>query len=118
MYKLNLKNPMITHHEIHTEIATLVNNFNIMTKELKSMEYMSRDFMSNVSHEIKTPISTITGITEMMLDEGLESNESNDYIRMVNESSERISNLCDSMLKLSKLDSQQIVEKKRHSTFG
>lgn len=109
---IEVDNPVLTHHEVHTEITTLVDNFNIMTKELKSMEYMSRDFMSNVSHEIKTPIATITGLTEMMLDEGLESDENNDYLRVINDSSERISDLCDNMLKVSKLDSQQILEKK------
>lgn len=106
------QNPMLTHHEIHTEITTLVSNFNIMTKELKGMDYMSKDFMSNVSHEIKTPLSTITGITEMLLDEDFKSNENNEYLRIVNESSERISDLCNSMLKLSKLDSRQILDKK------
>lgn len=111
---INLDSPKFSHREIHTELNTLVSHFNIMTKELKSMEYMSRDFMSNVSHEIKTPIATITGITEMLLDDGLESEEHEDYIRMVNESSERISDLCDNMLKLSKLDSQQILDKKDH----
>lgn len=110
--EIQIKNPMMTHHEIHTEITTLVENFNIMTKELKAIEYMSKDFMSNVSHEIKTPLSTINGLTEMLLDEGLESSGNTEYIRIVNESSERISDLCDSMLKLSKLDSQQILEKK------
>lgn len=110
--EIEVENPKLTHHEVHTEITTLVDNFNLMTKELKSMEYMSRDFMSNVSHEIKTPISTITGLTELMIDEGLESDENNDYLRVINDSSERISDLCDNMLKVSKLDSQQIVEKK------
>ena len=44
------------------EIGELVDNFNRMARELGSMEHMRRDFLSNVSHEFKTPIASIQGV--------------------------------------------------------
>ena len=80
-----------------------------MVKELDSMDYMRKDFMSNVSHEIKTPISVITGFTEILIDGNLSDDERHEYLEVIYEESIRISKLCENMLKMSRLDSQVIV---------
>lgn len=80
-----------------------------MVAELDGMDYMRKDFMSNVSHEIKTPIAAITGFTEILLDGSIDESERQEYLEVINKESMRISRLCENMLHMSRLDSQVIV---------
>ncbi|MBU3110290.1 HAMP domain-containing histidine kinase [Clostridium lacusfryxellense] len=95
------------------EIDELANNFNKMAGELNGMNYMRKDFMSNVSHEIKTPVAAITGFSEMLLDGGLDEEEQKEYLTYLNQESLRLSRLCDNMLQMSRLDNQIIMDKKQ-----
>jgi len=95
------------------EIDELANNFNKMAGELNGMNYMRKDFMSNVSHEIKTPVAAITGFSEMLLDGGLNEEEQKEYLTYLNQESLRLSRLCDNMLQISRLDNQIILDKKQ-----
>jgi signal transduction histidine kinase len=95
------------------EIDELADNFNKMARELAGMDYMRKDFMSNVSHEIKTPVTAITGFSEILLDGGLNEEEQKEYLTYLNQESLRLSRLCDNMLRMSRLDNQCIVEKKQ-----
>lgn len=96
-------------YQYSNELDELTENFNRMVKELNNMDYMRKDFMSNVSHEVKTPVAAITGFTEILLDGGLSEKEQKEYLSLVNEQSIRLSNLCENMLRLSRLDNQEIV---------
>jgi signal transduction histidine kinase len=98
--------------EFSNEIDELAVNFNKMAKELKGMEYIRKDFISNVSHEVQTPVAAITGFTEILLEEGLSREEQQEYLLLVNKESIRLSHLCENMLRMSRLDNQQIVVKK------
>jgi len=93
------------------EIDELANNFNKMARELNGMDYMRKDFMSNVSHEIKTPVAAITGFSEMLLDGGLDEEEQKEYLTYLNQESLRLSRLCENMLRMSSLDNQIIVNR-------
>jgi len=95
------------------EIDELASNFNKMTGELNGMNYMRKDFMSNVSHEIKTPVAAITGFSEMLLDGGLDQAQQKEYLTYLNQESLRLSRLCDNMLQMSRLDNQIILDKKQ-----
>jgi signal transduction histidine kinase len=95
------------------EIDELAGNFNKMTSELNGMDYMRKDFMSNVSHEIKTPVAAITGFSEILIDGGLEEEEQKEYLTYLNQESQRLSRLCENMLRMSRLDNQCIVDKKK-----
>lgn len=95
------------------EIDELANNFNKMAGELYGMNYMRKDFMSNVSHEIKTPVAAITGFSEMLLDGGLDEEEQKEYLTYLNQEALRLSRLCENMLQMARLDNQIIVEKKQ-----
>ncbi len=99
-------------YEYTNELDELARNFNTMTAELNGMDYMRKDFMSNVSHEVKTPVAAITGLTEILLDGGLNAEEQKEYLQLVNSESLRLSRLCENMLRMSRLDHQQIVIKK------
>jgi signal transduction histidine kinase len=95
------------------EIGQLAANVNKMIKELNGMEYMSKDFMSNVSHEIKTPVSAITGFSELLLDGNLSVDKEKEYLSCLYNESLRLSRLSDNMLKMSRLDNQEIITGKK-----
>jgi signal transduction histidine kinase len=100
-------------HKGQDEIGELAVNFNKMVRELQGMDYMKKNFISNVSHEVKTPIAAITGFTEMLIDGGLEKEEENDYLLCIYNESIRLSRLCDNMMKVSQLDHQAILLNRR-----
>ncbi len=101
-------------YELVNETDELAESFNIMTAELNGMDYMRKDFMSNVSHEVKTPVAAITGFTEILMEGNITMEEQQEYLLLVNKESLRLSRLCESMLRMSRLDHQQIVQKKDH----
>lgn len=98
--------------QFRDEIDELSENVNQMAEKLGSLDYMRKEFISNVSHEVKTPVAAITGFTEMLLDGNLEAEKQTEYLQMVNEQAIGLSDLCESMLRLSRLDYQDQVEMK------
>lgn len=113
-FTVHIDRKLKTHgkYEFVNEIDVLAENFNTMTAELNGMDYMRKDFMSNVSHEVKTPVAAITGFTEILMEGGISDSEQQEYLQLVNNESIRLSRLCENMLRMSRLDHQQIVEKK------
>jgi len=94
------------------EIGELTKNFNKMTEGLKSTENLQKEFINNVSHEIKTPISSIKGFAQFLKDESLSKEEREEYANIIIEESERLTNLTGKMLKLSKLQNQDRIVNK------
>lgn len=94
------------------ETEEFVNNFNYMVKELGKTELLQKDFIDNVSHEIKTPISSIQGFAKLLDDENISSEERKEYIGIIIEESERLLKLSNSTLKLAKLQHQDKITKK------
>lgn len=94
------------------EIGELTKNFNKMTEGLKSIENLQNEFINNVSHEIKTPISSINGFAQILKDESLSKEEREEYANIIIEESERLTALTGKMLKLSKLQNQDRIVNK------
>lgn len=94
------------------ELDELSANVNKMAEELSGMDYMRKDFMSNVSHEIKTPVAAITGFAELLLDGPLEVQEQKEYLELIHQESGRLSVLCENMLQMCRLDNQKIISRK------
>ena len=92
------------------EIQSAYQSFNTMTRELNSMEILQNDFVSNVSHEFKTPINVIKGYLTLLQDPSLSDTEKNLYINRIETNTIRLSELVGNMLLLSKLDHQMIVK--------
>ncbi len=92
------------------EIGLLAENFNLMTDELSSMEYLRKDFITNVSHEFKTPIASIQGFAEMLQDKALTPEAFEQYTNIIVSEARRLNQLSSNMLRLSKLDNQYILE--------
>ncbi|MEF9895414.1 MAG: precorrin-8X methylmutase, partial [Clostridia bacterium] len=88
------------------EIAELTENFNRMARELKNVEYLRRDFTGNLSHELKTPVSSISGYARLLQCDDLPSDERREFARAISEESARLSSLSDNLLKLTRLESQ------------
>lgn len=94
------------------EIGQLTQNFNIMTKELKNIEVLRKDFVTNVSHEFKTPLASIGGFAKLLQKGNLTEQEKHEYIDIIAEETTRLANLSANILKLSKLENQDILAKK------
>ena len=91
------------------EGVQLIENFNRMAKELQSIDHMQKGFTGSVSHEFKTPLSSIVGFSEILLEDGLTENERREYTGLVHEEALRLSRLAENLLRLSRLDAQAIV---------
>ena len=90
------------------EIMEIYTGFNLMAHELSSTEILQTDFVSNVSHEFKTPINAIEGYSTLLQDsENLDADQ-REYIDKILFNTQRLSSLVGSILLLSKLENQQI----------
>lgn len=91
------------------ETKELVDNFNRMVKQLGKTEILQKDFIDNVSHEIKTPINSIQGFTKLLNDNNLSEQERKEYINIILEETNRLLKLSNNILKLAKLQHQDKV---------
>ena len=90
------------------EIGELANAFNYMADSLSASEGMRRSFIANVSHELKTPMTTIAGFIDGMLDGTIPPERQNHYMRIVSNEVKRLSRLVTSMLSLSRIDNGEL----------
>ena len=90
----------------------LAESFNEMARRLESVETLREDFVSNFSHEFKTPIVSIAGFAKLLKSPNLSVEERNEYLDVILSESNRLVRLSESVLMLSRLDSQTIVKEK------
>src|SRR5699024_8941914 len=75
--------------------------------ELKKLELMRKDFVANVSHELKTPITSIKGFAETLLDGGIEDKETTrEFLSIIHQEGNRMQKLIDDLLALSRLEKE------------
>lgn len=96
------------------EIQEIYTGFNMMAKELEATEIIQTDFISNVSHEFKTPIAAIEGYSMLLQDDENLTDEQKEFIEKIIFNANRLSSLTGSVLLLSKLENQSIVPNKVH----
>ena len=97
------------------EIGRLTDNFNLMVRQLRDIEYLRKDFISNVSHEIKTPLASIRGFAALLQNPGITEEERAEYSEVIVEEATRLANLSSTLLSLTKLENQERVE--THTKF-
>lgn len=86
------------------ESYSLMQSLNTMVEELSSIETLRDDFVSNISHEFKTPIASIHGFAKLLKRGGLTQEQRDEYLDIILSESERLSTLSKNVLLLSKLD--------------
>jgi signal transduction histidine kinase len=94
------------------DMEELYGNFNTMVEEIRNTETLRTDFVTNVSHEFKTPINAIEGYAMLLQDSGLAENERQECVEKILFNTKRLSTLVGNMLLISKLESQSIPEEK------
>ena len=92
------------------EMEELALSFNNMASLLQKSEYQRQEFVANVSHELKTPMTTISGYVDGILDGTIPENRRNYYLQIVSDETKRLSRLVRSMLDISRLQDQPIPE--------
>ena len=90
------------------DVREVYGSFNTMVKELGNTETLQTDFVSNVSHEFKTPINAIEGYASLLLDSQLTDEQKNTYIDKIIFNTRRLSDLVGNILLLSKVNNQTI----------
>lgn len=90
------------------EIMEIYSGFNMMAHELSATEILQSDFVSNVSHEVKTPVTAIEGYSMLLQGSGELTPEQAEYVEKIIFNTQRLSSLVGSVLLLSKLENQQI----------
>lgn len=88
---------------------TVYEKFNKMTDELNSVKTLREDFIRDFSHELKTPIASINGFANLLLEGNISEEERTQVIKIIADESARLSNLAETILMLSKLESQQFI---------
>ncbi|SFL94626.1 Signal transduction histidine kinase [Paenibacillus sp. 1_12] len=91
-------------HQGHFEV--FVDSINHMAQQLKHMEAMRQEFISNVSHEIQSPLTSINGFAQALQHDRLSENERQHYLHIIETESKRLSRLSDNLLKLTSLESE------------
>ena len=95
-------------YDKYTEFDAISENINLMVAELSKSEIMKNDFISNVSHEIKTPVAVIKNYASALADEDLDPETKKKYAQTLSLAAERLSRLVTDILSLNKLQNQQI----------
>lgn len=103
--RLNMKVPV----KGNDELSKLSGDFNRMTEGLKSNEYLNREFVRNVSHEFKTPLSIILGYSDLLNSKDLADEQRTEYIGFIYKEAVRLTGLSEKLLAISRLDSDNSI---------
>ena len=90
------------------EISELAAAFNAMADSLQETERQRRDFIANVSHELKTPMTTIAGYTDGILDGTIPPEKERQYLQIISDESRRLSRLVRRMLDISQIQNKEM----------
>lgn len=91
------------------ELNELTGNFNRMVQELGGMEAFQSDFVTNISHEFKTPLAAIEGYAMLLQEPNLSEERRLEYTKIILNSTHQLSHLAGNILLLSRLERQEIV---------
>lgn len=98
------------------EMRVMAQNFNLMVRELNRTEILRSDFIVNVSHEFKTPLSSIEGYVTLLQNKNLSEEKRDEYTQKILTNTHRLSSLTGNILLLSRLENQEIeIKKERFS---
>jgi signal transduction histidine kinase len=90
------------------EIGRLVNSFNDMKEQLQTTELMRREFIANVSHDLRTPLTSISGFIQGMIDGIVKPEQYPEILEIIKDESGRLINMTGEILELAKLQAKTI----------
>ena len=99
------------------EVQELALAFNNMAASLQKSEYQRQEFVANVSHELKTPMTTISGYVDGILDGTIPEEKHKHYLQLVSSETKRLSRLVRSMLDISRLQDQAGIPEEQKTRF-
>ena len=99
------------------EVQQLALAFNNMASSLQKSEYQRQEFVANVSHELKTPMTTIGGYIDGILDGTIPPEKSRHYMQIVSDETKRLSRLVRSMLDISQLQTEGGIPEEKKTSF-
>ncbi len=99
-------------------LNVIIDYFNRMAEELSGTETLRTDFIANVSHELKTPLAVIQNYGTMLQQPGLPEERRMEYAKAITDASRRLADLISNILKLNKLENQQIFPAKQVFDLG
>lgn len=104
----NVHVPKLSKHDHHAHpFDEMIDQLNKMAKNLGEMEDMRQQFVSNVSHEIQSPLTSIKGFAVALQNESISQEQRTHYLKIIEEESERLSHLSDNLLKLTTLEAKE-----------
>lgn len=92
------------------EVQTTFRNFNAMIKQLDSISTLSNDFVANVSHEFKTPLTAVEGYAMLLQDPTLTEAERQEYLEQILDNIHRLTELVGNILLLSKIENKGLAD--------
>ena len=110
-YKVRI--PYIKGEDSGNEYDAIIKGLNEMTAELSGVETLRTDFVANVSHELKTPLAAIQNYGTMLQNSNLTEEQRLEYAKAITGQTKKLSNLITNILKLNRLENQQIYQDKK-----
>ena len=105
--------PYLRGEDSNNEFDAIIKGLNHMAEELSGVETLRSDFISNVSHELKTPLAVIQNYGTMLQNPALSEKEQLEYAKAITEQTRKLSALITNILKLNRLENQQIFPEKK-----
>ena len=99
------------------DVQELALSFNNMADSLQKSEYRRQEFVANVSHELKTPMTTIAGFADGILDGTIPAQKQEYYLQLISQETKRLNRLVRSMLDVSKLHEQEGIPDEQKTQF-
>jgi len=90
------------------EVAVLAESFNHMVETLENLEKMRRDFIANISHELRTPMTSINGFIEGILDGTIPAEKQKDYLNIVKDEVKRLQRLVNDLLDIARMEAGEM----------
>ena len=97
----------------YDEMKKIENSFNTLANELEKTEILRTDFVNDFSHELKTPIVSISGLIPLLKNENLSEEKRNKYLSVMEEEANRLTQMTSNALYLSKIETQSILTNKQ-----
>lgn len=108
MYIAEGKFDQRVHINSHDELAALSETFNEMAEALSSLDQMRKEFVANVSHDLRSPLTSIHGYIAAFLDDTIPSEQQTHYLTVMKEQSERMIRLVNDLLDVARIEAGQL----------